>query len=41
MTPERWQRVKQLFEAALDQERASRESLLSAAAADDPAWPRK
>ena len=36
VTPDRWQRVKQLFEAALDQERNSREKFLVVAAADDP-----
>jgi len=36
VTPERWQRVKQLFEAALDQERDSRENFLVVAATDDP-----
>jgi serine/threonine-protein kinase len=36
VTPERWQRVKQLFEAALEQEPISREKFLAGAAADDP-----
>jgi len=36
VTPERWQRMKQLFEAALEQEPTSREKFLARAAADDP-----
>jgi serine/threonine protein kinase len=36
MTPERWQRVKELFDAALERERATRVSFLAQAAADDP-----
>src|SRR5947209_1222718 len=37
MTPERWHRVKQLFEAALEQDGASRSGFVAQAAADDSA----
>ena len=36
MTPERWQRVKDLFEAALEHEPTTRLAFLARAAADDP-----
>jgi hypothetical protein len=36
MTPERWQRVKELFETALAQEQAARAVFLAGAAPDDP-----
>jgi TolB-like protein/Tfp pilus assembly protein PilF len=37
MTPERWQRVKELFQAALEQDHGARADFLSHAAPDDPA----
>ena len=37
MTPERWRRVEQLFEAALEKEPPQRESFLAEASAGDPA----
>ena len=36
MTPERWQRVKRLFEAALERTPTTRPEFLAGAAADDP-----
>jgi serine/threonine protein kinase len=37
MTPERWRRVQEMFDAALDCDDASRETLLARAAEEDPA----
>ena len=36
MTPERWQRVKRLFDAALEQDPEARARFLSEATRDDP-----
>ena len=35
MTPERWQQISQLYQAALDQEAADRSKFISSACADD------
>src|SRR3989454_3785346 len=37
MTPERWQRLKQIFQSALERNPAERSAFLSQACADDPA----
>src|SRR5687767_10818292 len=41
MTPERWSRLTDLFEAALDREPAERAAFLAAACADDDAMQRE